>query len=358
MPASSPDSDPGQIIAFSVPFAWHAGHIMGDTMRPSDEATKPAGDQPPSIAVVIPSRNRRELLLRAIRSVLDQDFSDFELIVVDDASEDGSPDAVEAIADARIRVIRQAAPRGANPARNRGLLAATAPIIAFLDSDDEFEPHKLSTVLAIFNGQRDLGTLVDSYRIINPGKRGGRPEDLINHVIPTSEAFLSALFDSTVKERRLRKATSGMTLRREVALRAGLFNEEVRRRQDMEFLIRLAKTARCATTDQCLWIKHEQAQSISFTGDGFIAATLLMGRSHPIYAGKRAYQAADVVMYLWETIKRRRFRQLGRDLSLLASELGSLQAATLIGQGLWAWQVDARFETALRKQRLSDRPKA
>lgn len=331
---------------------------MGQMMGFSNEARQPAGGQPPPIAVVIPSRNRRELLLRAIRSVLRQDLSDFELIIVDDASEDGSADAVEAIADPRIKLIRQEVPRGANPARNRGLLAATAPIVAFLDSDDEFEPHKLSTVLAIFNGQPDLGTLVDSYAIINPGKQGGRPENLINHVIRTSEAFIPALFDSTVKERRLRKATSGMTVRREVALRAGSFNEKVQRRQDMEFLVRLAKTARCATTDQCLWIKHEQAQSISFTGDGFIAATLLMGRSHPVYTGKRAYQAADVVMYLWETLKRRRFRQLRRDLSLLASELGSSRTASLLAKGLWAWQVDARLETALRKRRRWDRPKA
>jgi glycosyltransferase involved in cell wall biosynthesis len=290
--------------------------------------------------------------------VLRQDHSDFEVIVVDDGSEDGSAEAVTAITDSRLTLIRQDVQRGANPARNRGLLAASAPIVCFLDSDDEFEPHKLRTVLSIFDQQPDLGTLVDSYSIINSARRRGQPEDLINRHIPTSEEFIAALFDSTVKGRRLRKATSGITVRRKIAIRAGLFNEEVQRRQDMEFLVRLAKTARCATTEKRLWIKHEQAQSISFTGNGFIAATLLMGRSHPEYIGKRAYLAADAVIYLWETIKRRRFRQLGCDLSRLARELGVVQTAKLLGQGLWAWQVDARLKSPVKKPWRSDRRKA
>lgn len=330
---------------------------MDKISRPRNGDQRPAGCQPPAITVVIPSHNRRELLLRAVRSVLAQVWTDFELIVVDDASDDGSAEAVAAIGDDRIRVLRQDVPRGANPARNRGLLEAAAPIVAFLDSDDEFDPSKLSTVLSIFGEQPDLGTLVDSYAIINPAKRGGLQEDLINRVIRTSDAFIPALFDSTVKARRLRKATSGMTVRREVAIQAGLFDESVQRRQDMEFLVRLAKTARCATTDRRLWTKHEQPQSISFTGDGFIATTLLMGRSHPEYTAKRAYQAADVVMYLWETIKRRRFRQVGRDLRLLARELGVGRTALLGGRGLWAWQVDARLETLLNARRREGRRK-
>jgi glycosyltransferase involved in cell wall biosynthesis len=290
--------------------------------------------------------------------VLRQDHSDFEVIVVDDGSRDGSAEAVAAISDRRVKVIRHDIPRGANAARNRGLLEASAPIVAFLDSDDEFEPHKLAAVLSIFERQPDLGTLVDSYAIVNLARRNGQPEDLINRPIATSNAFIAALFDSTVKNRRLRKATSGITVRRSVAIRAGLFNEEVQRRQDMEFLVRLAKTARCATTEQRLWIKHEQAQSISFAGDGFIAATLLMARRHPEYASKRAYQAADVVMYLWETLKRRRFRQLGRDLSLLARELGAGRTVACLAQGLWAWQVDARLERPVRTPQRSDRRKA
>ena len=310
----------------------------------------------PQISVIIPTNNRRRLLLRAIDSVLRQDFSRFELLVVDDASTDGTADAVAAIADSRVRLLRQPVRRGANAARNRGLIEANAPIISFLDSDDEYEPHKLSTVLALFHEDLELGTLVDSYWIVNPGKDGQRPKKLINAVINDSDKFLPALFDSTVKARRVRKATSGISVRREVAIRAGLFDEQLQRRQDMEFLIRLAKTARCATTDLPLWIKHEQPESISFTGDGFITATLFMGRTHPEYTAKRAYQAADVAIYFWESIKRHRFRQMARDLKLLARELGTGSASSLLGRGVWAWQVDPRLETIFKWLGLERRP--
>lgn len=308
------------------------------------------------ISVVIPSYNRRTLLLRAIDSVLRQDCPLFELLVVDDGSTDGTADAVRAIMDKRIRLIRENVQRGANAARNRGLLEAKAPIVCFLDSDDEYEPHKLSTVLALFEEQPDLGTLVDSYSIVNPRKRAGQPEDLINPIIRSSDAFLAALFDSTVKSRRVRKSTSGMSVRRDVAIRAGLFDEKLLRRQDMEFLIRLARTARCATTDSKLWIKHEQPESISFTGDGFIATTLFIGRSHPEYAARRTNQAADVAIYLWECIKRRRFKQLRSDVRLLAREIGAGSTLTLVGRGVCAWQIEPRLEAILKSLRRDRRP--
>jgi glycosyltransferase involved in cell wall biosynthesis len=246
-------------------------------------------------------------------------------------------------------LIREGVRRGGNAARNRGFRETTAPIVAFLDSDDEFLPYKLSTVIAAFDRQPDLGTLVDSYAIVNPRKYGGRPEDLINPVIETSEAFLAALFNSTIKSRRVRKATSGISVRREVALRAGLFDESVERRQDMEFLVRLAKVARCATIDQRLWTKYEQSDSISFTGDGFIAATLVMGSAHPDYSRKRAYLPADVVIYLWETIKRRRYKRVAGDLKHLAREFGVTSSLALIARGAWAWLVDPRLAFVFRR---------
>lgn len=318
--------------------------------------------QRPRIAVVIPVHNRRLVVRRAIDSVLRQDLTDFEVIVVDDGSTDGSADVVSEISDNRVRLIRQGARLGANAARNRGVREAQAPLIAFLDSDDEYCLDKLSTVIAAFDREPDLGTLVDSYAIVNPHKFGGRREDLINPVIETSETFLSALFTSTIKSRRVRKATSGISVRREVALRAGLFDESVERRQDMEFLARLAKVARCATTHRRLWIKYEQAESISFTGNGFIAATLLMSRAHPEYTMKRAHLPADVVIYLWETIKRRRYTRVLADLKLLAAELGAISTLSLVGRGAWAWLIDPRLTTLFkhssrdRRARAPDRP--
>src|SRR5262247_778662 len=107
----------------------------------------------PTISVILPVYNRAGTVGSAIRSVLQQDFANFELIVVDDGSTDGSADVVETFRDPRVKLIRQTSNAGGNAARNRGIDAARAPLIAFLDSDDEYLAHKLGFTIDWFKGR-------------------------------------------------------------------------------------------------------------------------------------------------------------------------------------------------------------
>jgi glycosyltransferase involved in cell wall biosynthesis len=94
-------------------------------------------------SIVTPVFNKREHLRAAVTSALAQTFADFELILIDDGSTDGSLDTIADLADPRIRILRQ--PNGgASAARNAGLAAATAPWIAFLDADDLWLPDHLA----------------------------------------------------------------------------------------------------------------------------------------------------------------------------------------------------------------------
>jgi glycosyltransferase involved in cell wall biosynthesis len=95
------------------------------------------------VSVIIPVYNRSAELRRAIRSVQAQSYADFELIVVDDASTDNIAGVVDDIGDPRVRLIRKNVNQGAASARNTGIEAATGRWVAFLDSDDEWLPHKL-----------------------------------------------------------------------------------------------------------------------------------------------------------------------------------------------------------------------
>ena len=90
---------------------------------------------------------------QAIDSVLGQDFEDFELIVVDDGSTDNTPAILETFGQA-IRVVQQAN-QGVSAARNKGIAAASGPLLAFLDSDDLWLPQKLSRQVDFFNKTAD-----------------------------------------------------------------------------------------------------------------------------------------------------------------------------------------------------------
>lgn len=102
----------------------------------------------PLVSVVVPTRDRRALTAEAVASVLQQTWSDLELVVVDDGSADGTPDHLEAgFPDPRLRVLRQEN-RGVSAARNRGVQETSGEWVAFLDSDDLWLPEKLERQLA------------------------------------------------------------------------------------------------------------------------------------------------------------------------------------------------------------------
>ena len=107
----------------------------------------------PLVSVIIPTYNRGWVVKEAIDSVLDQDFSDYELIVVDDGSNDNTREILEAYGKA-ITVLQQSN-RGVSAARNRGIAEAAGRLIAFLDSDDLWLPRKLTAQVKFFEENAD-----------------------------------------------------------------------------------------------------------------------------------------------------------------------------------------------------------
>jgi glycosyltransferase involved in cell wall biosynthesis len=99
-------------------------------------------------SVVIPVHNRAHLVGRAIRSVLAQSYTDWELIVVDDGSSDGTEEVARGFVSDRVRYVRKETNSGAADSRNRGAALATHPLLTFLDSDDEATPEWLEKMVA------------------------------------------------------------------------------------------------------------------------------------------------------------------------------------------------------------------
>ena len=273
----------------------------------------------PAISVVLPVYNRASVVGEAVRSVLAQQFHDFELILVDDGSTDRIAETIGAFTDPRLRFFRLPANAGGNAARNKGIAAARAPLIAFLDSDDAYLPHKLDFAARFFAERPEVDVLLDSFVKRYP-ERDRTDIVLRNPVLDVNEQIIGALFN-----RRVWKATPGIVVRREAALRAGMFDEGLRRRQDFDFILRLAKVARIATTDEVGWVKSYSADTISGDLASFASSTIEFYRRHPEYYANAAYRsgfAHDLGRHFSRLVKRRRLGAAWRDANLLAKELG------------------------------------
>lgn len=141
----------------------------------------------PRVSVIMPVFNACASLDQAIGSVLAQSFRDFELIVIDDGSTDGSASLADdyALADSRVVVIHQPN-QGVAVARNRGLQVATGELVAFLDADDWWHPGKLDVQVQCMH---DLGVKV-SYTCYERVDRKGSP---LNSVSPPREVDFKAM---------------------------------------------------------------------------------------------------------------------------------------------------------------------
>jgi glycosyltransferase involved in cell wall biosynthesis len=172
----------------------------------------------PLFTVVIPTFNRREAVVEAVRSALDQSVRDIEVIVIDDGSTDGTASAVAAIGDERLHVIVQPN-AGAAAARNRGIAYARGRYVAFLDSDDRFLPDHLADLLPLLAQGDD----VVAYCRVVVDRGSGR-----HFLKPFREIRSGEGVDRYLMCERGFIQTSSLALRRALA-------EEVRYREDVGF---------------------------------------------------------------------------------------------------------------------------
>lgn len=282
---------------------------------------------------MIPAYNRAGTIRVAVDSVLQQDFVDFEVLVVDDGSTDGTAESVAAIDDPRVRCLRLPENRGVCAARNEGIRAARSPLVAFLDSDDRFLPHKLGFVVRYFTEHCDIDVLIDSFEVEYPESSGIAPAPRRNPDLVDSPAIEHAVF-----QRQLWKATGAVTARREALIAAGMFDETLRRRVDMDMVLRLTRTARCASTSAVLWRKRWTADSISAADDTYIPALQNICRRHPEYLMREEWRrglARDVARHFLRQAGGGHFAQVGRDAQRLSAYPGSTTSLQLFAVGVY-----------------------
>jgi glycosyltransferase involved in cell wall biosynthesis len=216
----------------------------------------------PLVSVVIPTRHRPKLVLRAIHSVLNQTYSEIELIVVVDGPDEATIATVRSIEDPRLQLIVNPRSLTAAGARNVGAAHATGDWLAFLDDDDEWLPNKLERQIT-FAGATTLVSCLS--RIVTPRATYIWPQTVYDNSVPLDEylfdrrsLFLGAGFIQT----------SSYLLPRRLFDRVR-FNVESPH-DDWEFVLRLCKEtgARIETVPEVLVTLYfeEERSSLSSTG--------------------------------------------------------------------------------------------
>jgi glycosyltransferase involved in cell wall biosynthesis len=208
-----------------------------------------------TVSIIIPTRNRHEFLRRAITSVLEQTYQDFELIVVDDASNDNTSQIVAEFKDPRIGFVRHPHRKGGSAARNTGIANAKGRYLAFLDDDDEWLPEKLARQMAVLvAGPAELGCVYTGCVMVN--RASGK---IFNQYRPTKRGDLSheLLHENCVG------STSTMLLKRECLERVGGFDETLPSCQDYDLWIRIAQEFEFEVISEPLFKYYFQDRKIS-----------------------------------------------------------------------------------------------
>ena len=207
-----------------------------------------AGGLDPLVSIVIPTYNRANLIGRAINSVLAQTMKYFDLIIVDDGSNDNTQQVVLSHTDERIQYLRHEHNQGQNPALNTGVRAARGQYIAFLDSDDEWLPEFLERVLSRFREDENLGAVYTrAYESLPSGRMvEGFPFHLEGSVYreALAQGYLSYMITIVVKKECLDQ------------LGPFPFDPEFAVCQDDDFCFRIAKLCRIGLIPETFAIIH------------------------------------------------------------------------------------------------------
>jgi glycosyltransferase involved in cell wall biosynthesis len=192
------------------------------------------------VSVVVAARDAARTAPAAVASVLAQDVTDLEVVVVDDGSVDGTREAVEALGDPRVRVLRSERSRGRAAARNLAVDAARADWIAVQDADDVSLPGRLRRTLGLAAAEEDLA-VVSGQAVFEAPRLG----EWRLRRYPLHDVDIRA----ELEQGSMALFHGGCLVRRSLFDRVGGYDERCVRAQDLNLMMRLAQHGRFAAVD-------------------------------------------------------------------------------------------------------------
>lgn len=203
------------------------------------------------LSVIMPVYNGEAYLRQAIDSILEQTFKDFEFIIIDDASTDGTIDIIRSYTDSRIRVIRNRSQKGNYPSRNKGLELAIGKYICVMDADDIAYPQRLEIQYMYLEAHPDIWAVGTSYDFSKPGNKRNLPS---SH----KQLMICLLLNNIFLH-------SSLMIRSDILKIQGGYNEKYVYSSDYELMSRLALLGKVENLPDVLmmyrWHKSQISQS-------------------------------------------------------------------------------------------------
>jgi glycosyltransferase involved in cell wall biosynthesis len=220
----------------------------------------------PLITVIIPSYNYERYISQCVESVLNQDYPNIEIIVVDDGSTDGSVTLLEAM-NAEIKIVQQSN-HGVSSARNHGLLLARGEFVALLDADDYWAPEKLSKQIDLLL-MRNVDLVYSGVNLFSSSS-----SMITGELHPEFRGSCSALFRRYPSRAVIVLGTSNALFRKSVVTQSGLFDPNLSISADWDFLRRFCDYGRVDFLDEPLTYYRQHPENMSAYSSAFARDTV------------------------------------------------------------------------------------
>ena len=260
----------------------------------------------PRVSVVMPVYNSERYLAEAIASVLGQTYPDFELIIVDDGSTDGSAAIVEAYArrDSRIQFMPLRENRGIASTRNHGIAAASGEYVAMMGNDDICLPDRLRRQVNFLDANPPIGVVGGNIHVVDQDLGFRFESNLpLEHALVTWGLYFSAsVADPTTM------------IRRELLVVAGGYDEDCRTADDTELWTRLIQQTRFANLPDILMLyrRHPGAISVKHREKQRAEGSAVRRKALELLWGELPEATADLFKRVW--LRETNFRRAERNL--------------------------------------------
>lgn len=287
------------------------------------------------VSVIIPTYNRAGFLREALESVWNQTYQDFELIVADDGSDDDTPQVVAGCGD-RLRYLRLEH-GGVSAARNAGLAAATAPYLAFLDSDDLWAPEMLATGIDYMETHPECGLVCSDFAVgeIRGGSAPVRWESFLG-VRRAHQLLQTAGFPELLSGNFVSLCTA--VVRTSEAREVGGFDESLLYMEDWDFALRVAARRPIGFINRILAYSRRHGENLS---DDWRA--MEWAAAHVFHK----IESDPEIARLWRRVLRQKspaaYYRMGR---LMFYEMGGSQARPFLWESVrrrWWWNRAWRY---------------